>query len=61
MNDSVSDEFNTFYYIEQDDKSIYVQNYLPEGNNNFRKAIMPKAYYSIKKFMKQIIINKDIN
>ncbi len=48
MNDVVSDEFNTFYYIEQDDKSIYVQNDLPEGNVTYRKAIMPKAYYSFK-------------
>lgn len=47
MNDSVADEFNTFYYLEGDDKTIEVVNTVPDGHAGYRRVIMPKAYYAI--------------
>lgn len=47
MNDSVEDVFNTFHYLERDDKTIEVVNTVPDGHEGYRRAIMPKAYYAI--------------
>jgi DEAD/DEAH box helicase domain-containing protein len=47
-NDEVNDEHNTFYYLEQNDNTIEVFDQVPEGQGVFRRAIIPKAYYSNK-------------
>jgi DEAD/DEAH box helicase domain-containing protein len=47
QNEVVTDEFNTFHYLERDDKTIEVVNTVPDGQEGYRRAIMPKAYYAI--------------
>jgi Lhr-like helicase len=45
-NENVIDPYNTFYYLEQDDKTIHVSAEMQDGVAGYRKAVMPKAYYA---------------
>lgn len=48
-NDSVQDDYNTFYYLDRDDKTIQIFDQLPtDGTVGYKQAIMPKAYYSVQ-------------
>lgn len=45
-NENVIDVHNTIYYLEQDDKTIRVSSEIHDGEVGYKKAIIPKAYYS---------------